>query len=876
MERRLSMSFDQTHKPPQLALRIFRWYCRPDRVEELEGDLEEVFFRRLSSGGSVWKAKGFFWWNIFRCYKSYARTKTQNNLIMTSLFKSYFKLALRHSWKNKWSVLINVTGLGLALSMCVFLYTLYAYNFEFDSFYKDTDNLYRIHTMTFENGQQRRNEASPIALEDKLRNEIAGIDAVSSYFARSINIKKGNEFFSEYAGIASTDLVDMFEMPLWYGSYEGFGERPLIYLSKPLAEKLFGNELALGEELTLYFGDEEKMEVEVGGVLQKIPLNSSFDFNLILNQREYLQARGMDPNDWSNKRYEGQYLRLNANKVKQVTEEINKYIAVQNEGHEERKISEFQLVPFLTKLNADDVMYRKYANGRLRPQVYMIFTVLIGMIFLTACFNLANTSMALIAKRLKEIGIRKTLGSGSKQILLQFLFEMGIISFLAFIIALLTANTTSGMIMGLFGVSFLLQDANLTGIILFVLGFLLFTTFVAGLLPALYAWRFQPISIMRKSVKLKGVNGLNKVLTIAQYSFSIAVLAAGITFSQNSDFLKDLNLGYTDESVFDLDLGSSEYYAQMKQEIEQIPGVVTAGTQNHLGNFGRYSSRATLEIDTVTHEVHHYTVGPGYLDLMEVNFISGRNFIEESDADQNESILVSQSFGDMYLGGKDPLHQVVKIGGERRTIVGVVSDIIDDVYEDSELTPKVFALDRKAELRHLIVKAPGSNLPEIEDRLKLIWSQNINKPYEGTLQEDLALGDAGRDTKNLQKIFVAMAILGGFLSIVGIFSLAKLNVAKRIKEISVRKVLGASINELLYSINRSFVIVLLIALVAGCSLGYFISDTVLGLIYKYYVDVSTVTVAICGLFILIMSLMAITGAVAAPANANPVKGLREE
>lgn len=870
------MSLDQTHRPPKLALRIFRWYCRPDRVEELEGDLEEVFFKRLKNGSAVWKAKGFFWWNIFRCYKTYARTKTQNNSIMTSLFKSYFKLALRHSWKNKWPVLINVTGLGIALSMCVFMYTLYAYNFEFDSFYEDTDNLYRIHAMTFENGQERRNEAVPIALEDKLRNEIAGIDAVSSYFARSINIKKGNEFFSEYAGIASSDLVDMFEMPLWYGSYEGFGERPLIYLSKSLAVKLYGNEMALGEELTLYFGDVEKIEVTVGGVMEKIPLNSSFDFNLILNQREYLQAMDMDPNDWSNKRYEGQYLSLNDNKLEQVTEELNNYISVQNEGHEERKITEFELVPFITKLNADDVMNRKYTNGRLRPQVYIIFTVLISMIFLTACFNLANTSMALIAKRLKEIGIRKTLGSGSRQILIQFLFEMGIISFLAFIIALLTANTTSNAIMGLFSVSFLLQDADLTGIILFVLGFLLFTTFVAGLLPALYAWRFQPISIMRKSVKLKGVNWLNKMLTIAQYSFSIAVLAAGITFSQNSDFLEELDLGYTDAGIFDLDLGSSEYYVQMKQEIEQIPGLIAAGTQNHLGNFGRYSGQATLEVDTAKYEVQHYTVGPGYLDLMEVNFVSGRSFIEESEADQDESILVSQSFGDTYLGGKDPLHAVVKVGGERKTIVGVVSDIIDDVYEDSELTPTVFTLDRNADLTHLIVKASDDNLSEIESKLKLIWSQNIDKPYDGTLQEDLALGDAGRDTKNLQKIFVAMAILGGFLSIVGIFSLAKLNVAKRIKEISVRKVLGASIKELFYTINRSFVIVLLIAMAVGCTLGYFISDAVLGLIYKYYVDVSATTIAVSGISIVLLSLIAITSAIITPANANPIKGLREE
>ena len=189
--------------------------------------------------------------------------------------------------------------------------------------------------------------------------------------------------------------------------------------------------------------------------------------------------------------------------------------------------------------------------------------------------------------------------------------------------------------------------------------------------------------------------------------------------------------------------------------------------------------------------------------------------------------------------------------------------------EDSELSPSVFRLEETTRFTHLIVKTSSEDLSGVESSLKGIWSEHIDQPYNGILQSDLALGDAGRDTRNLQKIFLTMALLGGFLSIVGIFSLAKLNVAKRVKEISVRKVLGASIRELLYSINRSFVIVLLVAMVIGCGLGYFISDAVLGLIYKYYIDVSGVAVALCGVAIILLSLFAITSAILSPARANP-------
>jgi len=148
--------------PPKWGLRFFRWYCRGDRLEELEGDLEEFFYKRLARGEAVWKAKVFYWWNVLRCYRSYAKTKTRNNMTFYPLFKSYFKLALRHSWTNKWSVLINVVGLGVALSMCVFLYTMYAYNFEFDTAYPNTADIYRLHSFTNENNVQRRNEISPL------------------------------------------------------------------------------------------------------------------------------------------------------------------------------------------------------------------------------------------------------------------------------------------------------------------------------------------------------------------------------------------------------------------------------------------------------------------------------------------------------------------------------------------------------------------------------------------------------------------------------------------------------------------------------------------------------------------------------------------
>lgn len=862
--------------PPRLALHIFGWYCRPDRLEELQGDLEEMYYQRLHRGDPQWKANAFFWWNVIRCFKRYSRSKSKTRTNMSSLFKSYFKLALRHSWKNKGSVSINVIGLGLALSMCVFVYTLYAFNLEFDSFYQDTEDIYRIHAVTESNGEEVRNEFSPLALDHKLRNNIGGIESVSSYFIKSLKVRMGNQFFTQLVSVASSDLPEMFDMPLWYGSFNQFGELPLVYLTKPTATKYFGKQVGLGQKLTIYLSDSVNFEATVGGVFEEIPLNSTFTFEVLMSQPDYVRALGLDANDWSLQEFPGHYLKLDAVQEERILADLNQTIPLQNERNKLRSIKRYELIPFAGAMPTDMIEGASCVTRRLRAAPLIIFTVLAVIVFFTACFNLANTSIALIARRLKEIGVRKTLGSGNRQILVQFLLEMGIISAFSFLIAVSTANLTAKSIMSLFGATFLLQDVDLIGVVLFVVGFLLVTTLIAGLLPALYAWKFQPVAIMRKSVKLKGVNLLNRVLTVAQYSFSIIVLIIGITFWQNTEYLEELNLGYTTEGVISMRV-KNQYFEELRYEIEQIPGVLTAGAANHIGNFGQYSGKIQFQLlsDTLSHAVRFHGVGVNYLDVMEVELNSGRGFIKGADSD-HDKILVSQSLADQFFNGQDPLNQVVKINGKRKTIVGVTVDIIDDVVKAAQLLPTVIGLSEADEQVHLVVKSKGRSPDEVEAQLKAIWTEHVDEPYEGVRQRDFAFGSLGRDSKNIQKIFLTMAVLSSFLSIAGIFSLAKVNVAKRIKEISIRKVLGASSRELILTVNRSFMLILSAAMLLGGALGYLISDQVMGLIYKYHATPSVLVSLLCGVFVVIFSIAIISHVVKMPIKSNLVQGLRDD
>ena len=759
--------------------------------------------------------------------------------------------------------------------MCIFVYSIYAFNHEFDTFYENVDDVYRVHAKTFENGAERLNELSPGPLDYVLRNEITGISGVASLRHEGGTIHINNDFFQSPIGVVSPDFFQLFETPLWYGSYADFENQPSIYLSRDAAKRYFGDEVALGEKLELFLSTN-KVELIVAGVLEDVPSNVSFDFPVFISEKTFINATKKDKNDWDSKYYMAHYIKTDEANLSSIEKRLDEYLPQQNESRKEMKFTSFELTPFLSPIHRQSAYYRSNTVQRIGPEPLIIFTVLAAMIFLVACFNLANSSIAMIANRLKEIGIRKTLGSENHKILLQFLMEMGVICFFALVIGLAMVNSVSGFVLGLFGASFPIQDVHLDGIIVFLVLFLALTTLIAGVMPALYAWRFQPIAIMRKSVKLRGVGWINKPLTIAQYTFSISVLSAAISFSNNVQFLEDLDPGYADESVYVLQFTDKSNFIPIKQELDQIAGVTTTGSVNHIQSVGRSGQNMLLEIDTSSYQLRTFTVDESYPELMEIPITSGRTFLKNSDAETERSMIVTQRFVDEYFESRDPIGAMVKVDGKKRSIIGVTPNFIQDVYQDAEDRPLAFLPKNEASYRYLIAKIEHGNKTEIESQIKSIWSKHVDMPFNGNWQKDIALGTAAEDSENLKIIFFWMAVLGCLLSVAGIFSLSKLNIAKRVKEISIRKVLGSSLRQLLLTINKSFVITLSISVAIGSVFGYLISDQTLGMVYRYYESASPAISLMTGLFIGIVALAIIISSVLAPAKANPVSGLRQE
>ncbi len=853
--------------PPKLALRIFRWYCRQSRREELEGDLLEMHDLRTRNHTRAHSLYLRFWWDVLRCFKPYA-IKNSIFTMNFSLFQSYVTIGLRNAWKNKGPVSVNILGLGLALGFSITVYMIFAYNIEFDRFYDgQVDQTYRLQTLKIENNQKRRLELAPLAMWSYIE-QTTGVEDLVVFEGRRAIIQKNTDYFEDFVGFATPNMIDTYDIPMKSGSSQAFKDPGAIYLTQEIAEKYFGDVSPLGETLTVFLGSGKK-SFQVAGVFEKIPLNSSFQFELLINIDAYLELTDLDRSDWNSQVRLGYYFKSSTPEITE--QELNKLVPLQNQKQESWKIDELDLVAFMDPMNADHIVNYSPTNMRIRPQAIIIFAVLGLLILMIACFNLANTAIALMAKRVKEIGVRKTMGSHNIQIFSQFMAEMLVICALAFVVALLLANVIAKEIWGLFGASFFIQEISITRFVPFLIIFLLCCTFFAGLFPALYAWKFQTVSILNNKYSVKGAGWVQRLFTLGQFTFSIAVLVAGWAFARNSEYLKAMDFGYNHEQLLAIPFEESSKLPAIKNSIEAFSYVsaVAATRDHHRMNV----SRGLWNRDTTDLEVRQYHVGWNYFDITELPIIQGRSFDESIRSDQDRGLIVNEAFTDIHGVS---INTSLTIDGERRTIVGIAKNVVDNVYSDYAPRPEMYIAAETEQLNMLLVKVAGAEKPLVDQDIKALWASTMNTPYRGEWQEDRAMNTAYRDSNNLKSIFLSIAVLGSLLSLIGIYSLAIININKRKREISIRKILGASFKQLTIIINKPFALILCLSVVAGIVLGMLLTNAVLQMIYTFYAEAPMFSSVLIALGLAGLAVLFISAAIVRPIRSNPCEGLRVE
>jgi len=791
------------------------------------------------------------------------------------MFKNFFKVTVRSLMKSKLFVFVNILGLGLALACCIVAYLNYNFATSFDSQHENGDEIYLISSTRQQQGNQIKYGSAPMALGSILETEIPNLKAFSRFEARRISIKKNDKTFNRRVGFVDEAFLEMFSFPLLYGDKENLKDISNVFLSEATAITLFGNENALGKTVEFINPTGTNFMFTVGGVLEDIGDGNSIRFSALSSFENFFRIFEIERTDWK-QFVDGVFVQTSdMSSIQQIPDLLSKYVAIQNEARKDFEISGFWTVPM-----KDLAFVQRDYNGTslggeaLHPAAISAPNIMAVLILLLACFNFTNTAIAMSNKRLKEIGIRKTVGGSRGQLVFQFLGESILLCALALIVGIIMATWLVPKYSDMWpGMTLVLDLTENKGLMFFLVAVLLSTAFIAGGYPALYVSKFRPVAILRGTLKVGRSSILSKVLLTLQFTISVLSLISGFAFLQNASYQKTFDLGYDMDQLLVVPLNDASEVKTYVNAISDNPTIQSiATTSGHIGSswFTRPVKNNDSEI-----EIKIMDVGLGYDETIGLEVLDGRAFnAENQEVDNISNVMVNEKMVAAY-GWPNPLGQQVTLFDTLQyRIIGVFKDYYDNLF--APIQPIMMRLRNEEQVRTVVLRADPEQHGAVEDFLEAEWAGLFpERPYSGFLQQQNV--DGAQDVNaDITTIFLFLSVMAVVLSAIGLFTLVSINILSRTKEIGVRKVLGASTVVLATIINRPFLISICIASLFGAAASMFFTTGLMSSIFTYHVDLGILSYMAPILFILFISFLSITGKVLKATKKNPVDSLRYE
>ncbi|MBO3700016.1 ABC transporter permease [Roseivirga sp. E12] len=793
------------------------------------------------------------------------------------MFKNFFKVTVRSLLKSKLFVFINIVGLGLALACCIVAFLNYDFATSFDEQHENYDELYAISIYRDQAGANIPFTMVPMPLGANLKSDIPGLKGVSRFHRAGITIKKDQNVFDRRVAFVDDDFLDMFTFPLIHGDKDSYKELSSVLISARTAISLFGKEDAVGETLEVVQGEGANLFLTVGGVFEDVTRKSTMQFQLIADFENYHRFFGVEKGDWGHF-LDGLFIQTeDSNVINTAPALIEKYAAIQNEARKDFQVSSFWLqdmkdLPF----NQRDMNGRSMGAEALNAAHMMAPGIMAILILLLACFNFTNTAIAMSNKRLKEIGIRKTVGGTRGQLVFQFLGENLLLCLLALGVGLVCAMWLVPKYSDMWpNMDILLSLKENPKLVIFLTGVLLATALLAGGYPALFVSRFKPVAILRGTLKVGSSSILSKVLLGFQFMISVLALISGFAFLQNSAYQKAIDQGYDKESMVLAFLSSPLEAERFKAAIMENPAIEEISLTRHHVGWG--ANGAAIKSGGQEYEVSIMDIGLNYSEVAGFQVIDGRGFNEQNrQTDRSNSILVNEKMAAQYGWDNAIGQQVTLYDTIRYNVVGVVKDFfIFGLWE--ELDPMMIRLRDDSELSRLVVRVSPDEIQEVKSYMEGKWGELItDRPAEIMIHEQDVLGEARTVNDNIVAIFLFLAIIAVVLSAIGLFTLVSINIQSRTKEIGIRKVLGASVSRIGAIINRPFLIIVAIAAVLGAVAAYLLTGMLMDMIWKYHMDLNLFSFLLPIIGMLLISLFSISGKVVKAARRNPVESLRYE
>lgn len=824
---------DNKHNPPRWAENFMSWYCKPALLEDLQGDLNEYFHRNIKSKG-VSRARLIYILDVLKFMRLYTIRKPEiiNLLINWIMLGSYIKTSGRSIMRNKLFSTINIIGLSVSMSVGLLMIGILSDIFSYDKFHVNHSRIYRV-TSTHEflgvrNSQW--NASNSMTVGRDIQENFPEVEKAAVLHTGFGGVVQHNETMVPLNGLwASQSMLDVFSFKLLQGNAATALKQPFsIVLTETSAKKIFGTENALGKTIIL----DKDRQYTIMGVLQDPPVFSHIKFEMLgsIGTREIIKADDVEwkwDNIWST--YVYVLLREDAD-LQALQKKLDTYAQKHDNEVPNVKVH-LALQPI------SDILIGEDHNNQIGPTLgsftFWIFLAITAVVLLSACFNYTNLSIARALRRSREVGVRKIVGAVKSHIISQFVIEAIMISLVALVIS--------------FGLFVLLRPHLLNlqsdlkellvldlspALIGYFIGFALFIGIFAGIFPALFFSKINAVKVIKNlsTVQVFRKLTMRKVLIVFQYCISIIFITSTFIIYKQYKHFMSFDMGFNATNVINISLQGNKADL-LRNELSALPEVkaisqsrVLAGTGNY---WGGYLKNPKDPADSAL--VWHNFIDDNYIPLHEFELMAGRNFAAKADSAKEDEVIVNQSILKRYNIASqvpsDAIGEVIDYDHKKVTIIGVVHDYVYGKADNSNSTEVILRYGKTD--GYLNVKILTNDWPATKEKLEAIWKKTDSvHPLQAKLYTDrLREGFDGLSASI--KLAGFMATLAICIASLGLLGMVIFTTETRLREISIRKVLGASEGKLILLLGRSFFILLTVAAGIALPITYLFFDQIL-------------------------------------------------
>lgn len=785
------------------------------------------------------------------------------------MFKNYFKVAFRNLAKNKVYSFINISGLAVSLAAGVLVLLWVKDELSFDGFHKNAARIYIAAAQISAEGKKTVIYGTPAPLAVFGKKELPEVEdacRVSNNNGVSLFEYKDKSFVEDKCAFADPSFFSMFSFPLIKGdpAMPFKGNRCMV-ISASIAKKYFGSDDPIGKTIRI----DNNTNYAVTGVMQDIPSNSSIQYNFIFPNELLKEEENIDA-DWGSFAYRTYFLLKRDADDKALAKKLE-MLHRRNNNNDFSKDMQYLAQP-LTQLH----LYKADGSDN-GVQTVRIFFLIACIILLIACINYVNLVTARATKRAKEISMRKIIGAGRMQLFRQFLSESLLLFFMALLVAIALIylampvyNTIAGKTM---------QFSLFSPGVVAVFGItLLATLLLAGIYPALMLSSFKPLEAMKGKVAGMGKNaGFRKALVIVQFSFSIILITSTIIIGRQLKYVRDKNLGYDKENVLAITMRPdiNDHYEAIKARLLKQPGVlgVTAAGRDIMNNYGSKTGDADWDGKTAAQSAFLLNQLPVERDLfsvMKLKLVVGKGF-SGTPADSSNFILNQTAIAEM--GIKDPVGKRLTYNGQNGTIAGVVKDFYFQNMH-TKIEPCILFY-HPGWRRILYIKTTAKDASGTVAALENIWKQyNPAYPFKYSFMDE-NFSNMYKADEQVGKLFNCFAIITIVISCLGLLGLVTYTAETRLKEIGIRKTLGASAGSIVRLLSKDFITPVVISSVIAFPVAYWAMDKWLqNFAYRTAISPWVFIIAAAGAITIALATVGYQSIKAA--LINPVKSLKSE